>query len=70
MTLLCLSACNRGKENCTKLVKLACEHVSDRKNGLEECERLTKQAESVSDESCGKTLQLLKESGKFQKKRR
>lgn len=54
------------KENCEALTTLACEHVERRKNGDLICERLKHDVEAVEDETCEKTLRVLKESGKLQ----
>ena len=54
------------KENCEKLLEIACEHVAKAKDGDDQCAQLRKQAETVKDEDCKKTLRLLKETGKLQ----
>ena len=59
-----LSSC--GKENCEKLVKIACDRLAEKPDGDERCDRLKRQSETVDDEQCGKTLELLKESGKLE----
>ena len=58
--------CGCKKENCEKLLEIACEHVAKAKDGDDQCERLKKQSETVKDEDCKKTLRLLKETGKLQ----
>ncbi len=58
------------KEHCDKLVALACDHVADKDDSIERCERLKEQAETVEDEECLKIMKLLKESGKIQSETR
>ena len=62
--VLLLGGCK--KENCDKLLEIACEHVAKAKDGDDQCTLLRKQAETVKDEDCHKTLRLLKETGKLQ----
>ncbi|MFT7623071.1 MAG: hypothetical protein ACI9WU_002248 [Myxococcota bacterium] len=53
------------KTQCDKLVAIACDHVSDKDDGVEQCDRLKAQAKTVSNEECEEILQLLEESGKL-----
>ena len=61
--LLALTGCK--KTHCEQLLRIACDHVEDREDGLEQCENLRRQAESVDDETCAQTLELLEDSGKL-----
>ncbi|MEC8022427.1 MAG: hypothetical protein VX223_00735 [Myxococcota bacterium] len=53
------------KTHCEQLLQVACTHVEDEDDGLEKCEHLRRQAESVDDELCAQTLEILKDSGKL-----
>jgi hypothetical protein len=61
-----LLAVGCSKKNCDKLVELACEHIEKHEEAAERCERLMEQSQSVDDDTCAETLQLLKESGRLQ----
>ena len=63
LVLLLVSGCK--KTHCDRLVSVACAHVEDDDDGVEKCEHLRRQSESVSDEVCAQTLELLKDSGKL-----
>jgi hypothetical protein len=55
-----------AKENCEKLLTIACDHVADKDDGVFQCQKLREQSESFTDEQCAESLLLLKESGKLQ----
>jgi len=59
------AGCKSTKVHCDQLVTLACEQVEPQRDGLEQCERIEKEATAVTDEDCLKTLRLLKETGKL-----
>lgn len=63
VALFALTGCQ--KTHCDRLLKIACTHVEDRDDGVERCEHLRRQAESVDDETCAQTLELLEDSGKL-----
>ena len=63
VSLLALAGCQ--KTHCEQLLRIACTHVEDRDDGLERCEHLRRQAESIDDETCAQTLELLEDSGKL-----
>lgn len=66
LTGLCGSfGCKSTKVHCDQLVRLACEQVEPQRDGLEQCERIEKEAAAITDEDCLKTLRLLRETGKL-----
>ena len=54
------------KENCEKLLQVACSHVEEREDGEAICKSLTEKADTVEDAQCAEILQLLQDSGKLQ----
>ena len=67
LSLIPLSGCK--KENCDKLLQVACSHVEEREDGEAICKTLTEKAETVEDAQCAEILQLLQDSGKLQSRR-
>ena len=65
VALSCLLLGGCKKSHCDKLVAVACEHVAEKKDGEQRCTALKKQAESVDDDECRQTLELLRESGQI-----
>jgi hypothetical protein len=63
LSLLALVGCK--KTHCEQLLRIACTHIEEHDDGLERCENLRRQAESVDDETCAQTLELLEDSGKL-----
>ncbi len=54
-----------AKTHCDKLVAVACDHVADKDDGVEQCDRLKAQSENVPDDECQDILRLLEETGKL-----
>lgn len=59
------SGCKEETVSCDKLVELACQQVEKRRDGVERCDRLKKQAKAVDEKDCASVLRMLKDEGKL-----